>query len=135
MNTPNDSAATSTSPSPWVVLKFGGTSVSSVNNWKNIANIVKARLAEGLQPVVVHSAVSRITDSLEQLLARALTGGWESALDAIINRHRDLARDLGITPSPELEEQFTACDRLLPASHWLEKSVNACARGSWRRAN
>lgn len=96
----------STSSGNWVVLKFGGTSVSSVNNWKNIAAIVKARLAEGLQPVIVHSAVSKITDSLEQLLAKALTGGWEGALDAIVTRHRDLARDLGITPGAELEEQF-----------------------------
>ncbi len=107
MNTVNNSVVTtSISSSPWVVLKFGGTSVSSVHNWKNIAGIVKARLAEGLQPVVVHSAVSKITDSLEQLLAKALDGGWESALETIINRHRDLARDLGITPGAELEEQF-----------------------------
>ncbi len=90
----------------WVVLKFGGTSVSSVNNWKNIAGIVKARLDEGLQPVVVHSAVSKITDSLEQLLAKSLTGGWEVALETIVKRHRDLANDLGIAPGPELEEQF-----------------------------
>jgi bifunctional diaminopimelate decarboxylase / aspartate kinase len=107
MNKPNNSVTTSASAaSSWVVLKFGGTSVSSVTNWKNIAGIVKSRLAEGLQPLVVHSAVSKITDSLEQLLAKALTGGWEVALNAIVTRHRDLARDLGITPSPELEEQF-----------------------------
>jgi bifunctional diaminopimelate decarboxylase / aspartate kinase len=92
--------------SHWVVLKFGGSSVSSAANWSNIANIVKARLAEGLQPVVVHSAVAKITDSLEQLLAKALSSGWESALEAIVTRHRDLALELGITPGPELEEQF-----------------------------
>jgi aspartokinase len=27
---------TNTSDSSWVVLKFGGTSVSSVSNWKNV---------------------------------------------------------------------------------------------------
>ncbi|MGE0113496.1 MAG: bifunctional aspartate kinase/diaminopimelate decarboxylase [Steroidobacteraceae bacterium] len=102
----NPAASAASSANAWVVLKFGGTSVSSVNNWCNIASIVKARLAEGLQPVVVHSAVSKITDSLEQLLAKALTGGWETALDAIITRHRDLARDLGIATSAELEDQF-----------------------------
>ena len=51
--------------SPWVVLKFGGTSVSSVANWKNIAAVLRDRLAEGLRPVVVHSALSGITDRLE----------------------------------------------------------------------
>ncbi len=56
--------------SNWVVLKFGGTSVSSVSNWKNIAAVVRERLAEGLHPFIVHSALSGITDRLEQLLAR-----------------------------------------------------------------
>lgn len=98
--------------SPWVVLKFGGTSVSSVANWKNIAAVVRDRLAEGLRPVIVHSALSGITDRLEQLLAVSLdshnTLGNEAqaVMNQIEQRHRDLARDLGVTPSPDLEEQF-----------------------------
>src|SRR4051794_4367986 len=55
-----------------VVLKFGGTSVSTAANWKNIADIVKARIAEGLHPIVVHSAISKMTDGLEKLLSDAL---------------------------------------------------------------
>jgi diaminopimelate decarboxylase/aspartate kinase len=98
--------------SPWVVLKFGGTSVSSVANWKNVASVVRDRLAEGLRPVIVHSALSGITDRLEQLLAISLdshnTLGNEAqaVMNQIEQRHRDLARDLGVTPSPDLEEQF-----------------------------
>jgi len=89
-----------------VVLKFGGTSVSTAPNWKNIADIVKARIGEGLHPVVVHSAISKMTDALEKLLSDALHGSWEPALDAIINRHRQLATDLGVKPDDELEEQY-----------------------------
>jgi len=95
--------------SPWVVLKFGGTSVSSVANWKNIAAVVRDRLAEGLRPVVVHSALSGITDRLEQLLALSLdtqSNEAQAVMDQIEQRHRDLARDLGVTPSRDLEEQF-----------------------------
>jgi diaminopimelate decarboxylase/aspartate kinase len=98
--------------SPWVVLKFGGTSVSSVANWKNVAAVVRDRLAEGLRPVIVHSALSGITDRLEQLLAISLdshtTLGNEAqaVMNQIEQRHRDLARDLGVTPSQDLEEQF-----------------------------
>jgi diaminopimelate decarboxylase/aspartate kinase len=105
-------AASTPAASPWVVLKFGGTSVSSVANWKNIAAVVRDRLAEGLRPVIVHSALSGITDRLEQLLAIALdthnTLGDEAqaVMNQIEQRHRDLARDLGVTPSPDLEEQF-----------------------------
>lgn len=92
--------------SPFVVLKFGGTSVSSVTNWKNIVDVVRDRLAEGLRPVIVHSALSGITDRLEQLLAQALNGDWQPVMQQIEQRHRDLARDLGVTPGPDLEEQF-----------------------------
>ena len=48
----------------WVVLKFGGTSVSNLANWRNIAAIVNDRRASGLRVIVVHSAVSGITDRL-----------------------------------------------------------------------
>jgi diaminopimelate decarboxylase/aspartate kinase len=54
---------TNTSDSHWVVLKFGGTSVSSVSNWKNVAGVVRARLDEGLRPVVVHSPESPTVSS------------------------------------------------------------------------
>src|SRR5688572_14268524 len=91
---------------PWVVLKFGGTSVSSVGNWKNVAGVLRDRLAEGLRPVVVHSALSGITDRLERLLGTALGDAWQPVMDEIEQRHRDLARDLGIVPSPDLEDQF-----------------------------
>src|SRR5262245_56883752 len=103
-------AETTVSPSaslPWVVLKFGGTSVSSVANWNNIALVLRQRLAEGLRPVVVHSALSGITDRLEQLLVKALEGeGWETAVAQIEARHRDLARDLGLAATDDLDEQF-----------------------------
>jgi diaminopimelate decarboxylase/aspartate kinase len=101
-------AESSTFPatSPWVVLKFGGTSVSSVANWSNIALVLKDRLAEGLHPVVVHSALSGITDRLEQLIAQALDGSWEPVMAQIEAKHRDLARDLGAVLGPEFEEQF-----------------------------
>jgi aspartate kinase len=99
-------ASSTPGSSPFVVLKFGGTSVSSVSNWKNIVGVIRDRLAEGLRPVVIHSALSGITDRLEQLLNHALTGDWQPIMDQIEQRHRDLARDLGVVPSHDLEEQF-----------------------------
>jgi diaminopimelate decarboxylase/aspartate kinase len=65
----------------WVVLKFGGTSVSSASNWHNIAGVLRERIAAGLRPVVVHSALSGITDKLESLLAAALVGAHASVLE------------------------------------------------------
>ncbi len=94
-----------TAPS-WNVLKFGGTSVSSAANWRNIAQVVAARRADGDRVLVVHSAVTGITDRLERLLAAALKGGHAEVLAFIEERHRALAADLGIDPGPELERHF-----------------------------
>ena len=110
---------TSHTESNWVVLKFGGTSVSSVSNWKNVAGVVKARLVEGLHPVIVHSALSGITDRLEQLLAKALTGEWEPVdADEIERRHLDLARD-GIHVDAELDRHFTDLRRSAEGIHLI----------------
>ncbi len=122
------SAASRVSPSTdWVVLKFGGTSVSSVANWKNIALVLRKRLAQGLRPVVVHSALSGITDRLEQLLVKALESenseAWEAVMAQIETRHRDLGRDLGITITTELEDQFKRL-RQIAAGIALVKEVS-----------
>jgi bifunctional diaminopimelate decarboxylase / aspartate kinase len=87
----------------WVVLKFGGTSVSSAANWQNVASVVRARTAASLRPVIVHSALSGITDLLESLLAAAHRGAHEAVLDQIDARHRDLAKSLNIVPSALFE--------------------------------
>jgi diaminopimelate decarboxylase/aspartate kinase len=87
----------------WVVLKFGGTSVSSVANWHNIASVLRARIAAGMRPVVVHSALSGITDRLESLLSAALQGRHGAVIDAIESTHRELAQGLQIEPGARFE--------------------------------
>src|SRR5512137_2486627 len=106
--------------SHWVVLKFGGTSVSSVSNWKNVADVVRERLDEGVHPFIVHSALSGITDRLEQLLAKALSGDWEPVMEQIERRHMDLARDLGIPGvAAELDHHFTELRRSAEGIHLI----------------
>ncbi|MFT3905029.1 MAG: bifunctional aspartate kinase/diaminopimelate decarboxylase [Steroidobacteraceae bacterium] len=90
----------------WVVLKFGGTSVSTLANWRNIAAVVQGRLKSGAHVLVVHSAVSGITDRLEKLLVAAQAGAHEPVLAAIEERHRSLAAELGVGVSAELECYF-----------------------------
>ena len=92
--------------SAWVVVKFGGTSVSTLANWKNIALIVKRRVAAGHRVLVVHSAVTKITDMLEKLLVAAETGKPDEALKAIEDRHRLLTTELGLDVSPQLQGYF-----------------------------
>jgi len=90
----------------WIVLKFGGTSVSSLANWRNIAKVVRERGRQNAHVLVVHSAVSGITDRLEKLLSAALAGEQAAVLDAIEERHRQLAAELGVGASAALELIF-----------------------------
>jgi diaminopimelate decarboxylase/aspartate kinase len=90
----------------WVVVKFGGTSVSSLANWRNIALVIRRRLEAGNRVLVVHSAISKITDGLEKLLAAAIEGKPTDALAAIEHRHRQLTTELGLPVSPQLQGYF-----------------------------
>jgi diaminopimelate decarboxylase/aspartate kinase len=92
--------------SDWIVLKFGGTSVSSLANWRNIAKVAAARRLEGARVLIVHSAVTGITDRLEKLLSAARGEAQEAELEIIEERHRRLAAELGIPLGPDCERQL-----------------------------
>ncbi|HKT74920.1 MAG TPA: bifunctional aspartate kinase/diaminopimelate decarboxylase [Steroidobacteraceae bacterium] len=93
-------------PAAWIVLKFGGSSVSSLANWRNIARVTAARRATGARVLIVHSAVTGVTDRLEKLLDSALVGAHEEELRAIEERHRGLAAELGIPLGPDVEQHL-----------------------------
>ena len=93
-------------PSAWIVLKFGGTSVATLSNWSNIAQVAADRRAGGARVLLVHSALSGITDCLERLLAAAVGGAHEPELRAIEERHLQLAAELGVSPGEELGRHF-----------------------------
>lgn len=82
----------------WLVLKFGGTSVSSVERWEAIADILRKRLEEPARLVVVCSALSGVSNLLEAVLARAEDGlDTEEHLARLRRLHEDLARGLGVS--------------------------------------
>ena len=47
-----------------IVLKFGGTSIGSIERIKKIASIIKKRHNEGNEIIVVVSAMSGVTNDL-----------------------------------------------------------------------
>ncbi|MBM4225811.1 MAG: bifunctional aspartate kinase/diaminopimelate decarboxylase, partial [Gammaproteobacteria bacterium] len=106
-----------TSGVSWVVLKFGGTSVSSEPNWRNIAATARARLDRGARILIVHSALSGVTDRLEKLLAAALLGQQLEAFQALRERHVELARALGIEAGAALEPWFEELEQRLNDIH------------------
>jgi diaminopimelate decarboxylase/aspartate kinase len=111
-----------------VVLKFGGTSVSTVANWHNIARVLKQRLAEGLRPVIVHSALSGITDRLELLLAKALTATHAPLLAEIEDKHLRLAEGLGVSPGRQFEafmQELREMAAQIAQRHALDDEIRA----------
>ncbi len=90
----------------WVVLKFGGSSVSHAGNWHNILLVLRERIAAGMRPVIVHSALSGVTDRLEALLPAAITGEHAAVLGAIGQLHLDLADALAISPGSRYDAFF-----------------------------
>ena len=80
-----------------VVMKFGGTSVEDAKAILRTTAIVRGRRERGLSPVVVVSAMAKVTD---QLLAAAAAAGRGDKAGALAiaarlrNRHIDTAAEL-----------------------------------------
>jgi diaminopimelate decarboxylase/aspartate kinase len=82
---------------PWVVAKFGGTSVATPERWRQVARIVASHRAAGSRVLLVCSAVAGVTNRLAALLATLDDGDDPAAeLAALTATHRDLAADLGL---------------------------------------
>ena len=78
-----------------IVMKFGGTSVEDAKAIDRAAQIVRGRLEQ--RPVVVVSAMARITDQLLQTARAAGSGDRKSALKlsrALRERHYETAGEL-----------------------------------------
>ncbi len=84
------------------VLKFGGTSVGSVNSILNVKKIVEA-IDEPV--VVVVSALGGITDKLLLTASMASKGdvGYEREFSEIITRHLDVIE--GVLPHPSVRKE------------------------------
>jgi aspartate kinase len=102
-----------------IVMKFGGTSVQDAQAIDRIAGIVRERLHE--KPVVVVSALAKITDQLLAMASAAGAGDKTKSLElcqAARDRHFSTASELLGTQvfsqiHPELEKDFNALHELL----------------------
>ena len=99
--------------SSWVVMKFGGSSVSTAENWSRIALLLKRRLDEGLKPLVVHSALDGVSDALESLLGAAIADDPSNGLSEIRKQHYDLAEALGLDGPALLDSRLHELEQLL----------------------
>jgi aspartokinase/homoserine dehydrogenase 1 len=87
-----------TAPPPWVVHKFGGSSVADAACFRRVAAIVES-WPEGrpaCRQAVVLSACKGVTDALLRLVAEAEAQdlGYRAGLDALRSRHANIAEQL-----------------------------------------
>ncbi|MCJ0825867.1 bifunctional aspartate kinase/diaminopimelate decarboxylase [Luteimonas sp. 50] len=92
-------------PDRWIVLKFGGTSVSRRERWDTIGRLARERAEDGAARVlVVVSALSGVTNELQAI---ADGGAIGDRVDALIERHRAFSVELGLEPGSVLGERTT----------------------------
>ena len=102
-----------------IVMKFGGTSVEDAKAIERVNAIVKGRLAQ--KPVVVVSAMAKVTDTLLTMAKAAGAGERKAALKlcrSLQERHYNTASELLGTAlftefHSELGADFEALDELL----------------------
>jgi len=86
-----------------LVMKFGGTSVGNADSIKEVVSVI--RDYAGKQPVVVVSALSKVTDMLIEAAQKAVNG--EISVDEIRERHLEVIKQLNLNAAivePELNE-------------------------------
>ncbi|MGX5673245.1 bifunctional aspartate kinase/diaminopimelate decarboxylase [Thermomonas fusca] len=96
----------------WLVLKFGGTSVSKRTRWDNIGKLAAARAREfDARVLVVVSALSGVTNELTAIADGAADSAERVArLDA---RHREFVLQLDLDADAVLGERLAALHALL----------------------
>lgn len=109
----------------WIVLKFGGTSVSRRHRWDTIGRLAKRRADENdARVLVVVSALSGVTNELTAIA----DGAADSAerVEKLVQRHREFLAELELDADQVLGERFAA----LRALHHDERAATRAL--SWQ---
>ena len=83
----------------WVVMKFGGTSVSSIDCWHTICEQARQKLSDGKRVLIVVSALSGVTNLLTRLAAGVPEQERDEILAELKVKHSGLHTSLGMEPS------------------------------------
>ena len=97
----------------WVVMKFGGTSVSSAECWETICDQARHQLQQGRYVMVVVSALSGVTNLLTRLTQSQSAADAEDILEAIRETHLQLFDALGLKRSARFDDHWQGLIGLL----------------------
>ena len=102
----------STSDDRWIVLKFGGTSVSRRHRWDTIGRLAKRRAQEhDARVLVVVSALSGVTNELTAIADGAADP--DARVAALIERHRAFVTELELDVDAVLGARLAALQALV----------------------
>ena len=93
-----------------IVMKFGGTSVGNAERIVNVANIIKSNIEKN--PIVVVSAVTKITDTLIRLANECAQGKGDEVLENIRKTHYEIIEKLKIDKNL-LKNDFEELEKLV----------------------
>ena len=80
----------------FIVLKFGGTSVSSEEKWATIDRIVASRTTPTTRPVIICSALSQVSNQLETIIAKAILSQHIPLVESLKAQHDALLDALNV---------------------------------------
>ncbi len=110
-------------PDRWIVLKFGGTSVSRRHRWDTIGRLCERRARENdARVLVVVSALSGVTNELT-----AIADGAADAVervDKLEQRHRDFVTELELSADAVLGERLSALRALATDTRARERALD-----------
>ncbi|MGL6289678.1 MAG: bifunctional aspartate kinase/diaminopimelate decarboxylase, partial [Silanimonas sp.] len=92
----------------WIVLKFGGTSVSKKSRWDTIGKLMQRRAdEENARVLVVVSALSGVTNALQAMIDGHLDmPAIQQQAESLVERHAAFAAELGLDADAAIGERF-----------------------------
>jgi bifunctional diaminopimelate decarboxylase / aspartate kinase len=79
-----------------IIIKFGGTSVSSRETWEHIQAIAQNHINQGVQPIIVCSALSQASNKLDQMTNAALLDKHHNLHAEFAHAYTELANALAV---------------------------------------
>ena len=92
---------------PWVVLKFGGTSVRDRQCWERILQVLALRFEQGMRPFIVLSAPRGVSDNLAAI---ARQDNVEFKVGAVKQVYKELVAALDLTSQLDWSDFFAPLD-------------------------
>lgn len=103
---------------PWVVMKFGGTSVSSRERWQTIIAQAEKNRKQGRNVLLVVSALSGVTNLLTALADTGDTTEQRRLLGEIRARHLGLLADMKVQASELFSQHWQSLEAIAANSHF-----------------